>query len=48
MVLEDITEIESSPLKLRDRPAPQTGRGEVRLRVAACGICRTDLPVSNR
>jgi propanol-preferring alcohol dehydrogenase len=31
------------PLALIDLPIPEPGRGEVLLRVLACGICRTDL-----
>lgn len=31
------------PLRAVDRPEPEPGPGEVRLRVAACGVCRTDL-----
>lgn len=33
------------PLQRAERPVPQPGPGEVRLRVLACGICRTDLHV---
>ncbi|MGA2893524.1 MAG: zinc-dependent alcohol dehydrogenase family protein [Xanthobacteraceae bacterium] len=33
------------PLRLVERPDPQPGPGEVRVRVAACGVCRTDLHV---
>jgi len=33
------------PLVMRERPMPVPGRGEIRLRVSACGICRTDLHV---
>jgi len=33
------------PLLLEERPAPNPGPGQVRLRVAACGVCRTDLHV---
>jgi alcohol dehydrogenase, propanol-preferring len=34
------------PLRLDpDRPAVEAGRGEVRLRVRACGVCRTDLHI---
>lgn len=33
----------SRPLRLIDREAPEPGPGEVRLEVAACGVCRTDL-----
>jgi propanol-preferring alcohol dehydrogenase len=32
-------------LKLLERPDPQPGPGEVRVHVAACGVCRTDLHV---
>jgi len=45
MVLEDIAPIESSPLKPKDVPEPHPAPGEVRLRVRACAICRTDLHV---
>lgn len=34
-----------TPLVLEERPDPVPGRGEVRLRVHATGICRTDLHV---
>jgi len=33
------------PLRLEQRPDPQPGPGEVRLRVLACAVCRTDLHV---
>lgn len=33
------------PLKPVERPDPQPADGEVRVRVAACGVCRTDLHV---
>jgi len=33
------------PLKLVERPDPQPAQREVRVRVAACGVCRTDLHV---
>lgn len=33
------------PLLLRELPDPVPGPGQVRLRVAACGVCRTDLHV---
>jgi len=32
-------------LQLRDLPVPEPGEGRVRLRVLACGVCRTDLHV---
>jgi propanol-preferring alcohol dehydrogenase len=33
------------PLELRELPVPVAGPGQVLLRVAACGVCRTDLHV---
>jgi propanol-preferring alcohol dehydrogenase len=33
------------PLRLEQRPDPEPGPGEVRARVEACGVCRTDLHV---
>jgi propanol-preferring alcohol dehydrogenase len=44
-VLERGAPIESSPLLLRDEPVPSPAPGEIRVRVRACGICRTDLHV---
>src|SRR3954467_14141723 len=32
-----------SPLRAADVPEPQAGPGRLRLRVEACGVCRTDL-----
>jgi propanol-preferring alcohol dehydrogenase len=37
--------LERRPVRLVDRPAPMPGMGEVRVRVTACGVCRTDLHV---
>jgi propanol-preferring alcohol dehydrogenase len=34
------------PLTLEDVPTPQPARGEVLLKVEACGICRTDLHIT--
>ena len=33
------------PLALEDRPEPVPGPGQIRLRIEACGVCRTDLHV---
>ncbi len=41
MVLERI----GTPLVQRDFPDPVPGLGEIRVRIAACGVCRTDLHV---
>jgi len=35
--------IASRPLERAEVPVPEAGPGEVRVRVAACGVCRTDL-----
>ena len=40
-----VLERPGEPLKLVERPDPQPADGEVRIRVAACGVCRTDLHV---
>lgn len=45
MVLDRIAPITESPLVWREVPTPEPGPGEVRLRVHACGLCRTDLHV---
>ncbi|MGD0461896.1 MAG: zinc-dependent alcohol dehydrogenase family protein [Tepidisphaeraceae bacterium] len=45
MVLTNPASIDTSPLALRELPAPEPGPGEVLVRVEACGICRTDLHV---
>jgi propanol-preferring alcohol dehydrogenase len=34
-----------APLRLEERPDPAPGPGEVRVKVAACGVCRTDLHI---
>jgi len=41
MLLEQI----GQPLQLRELPEPQPGPGELRVKVLACGVCRTDLHV---
>jgi len=43
MVLEKPAPIETSPLALRDVPTPDPAAGRIRIRVAVCGVCRTDL-----
>ncbi len=41
MVLEGL----GQPLRLRERPDPAPAPGMVRVKVSACGVCRTDLHV---
>jgi propanol-preferring alcohol dehydrogenase len=36
-----------APLSAAELPLPEPGPGELRLRVAACGVCRTDLHVAD-
>ncbi|MBN2580226.1 MAG: zinc-dependent alcohol dehydrogenase family protein [Pirellulales bacterium] len=45
MLLLDIAPIGNSPLHLTDLPLPEPGPGEVRIKIACCAICRTDLHV---
>jgi propanol-preferring alcohol dehydrogenase len=33
----------TGPLELTDRPVPEPGRGQLLVKVIACGVCRTDL-----
>jgi propanol-preferring alcohol dehydrogenase len=35
--------VASGPLVAVERPVPEPGPGEIRVRVSACGVCRTDL-----
>lgn len=45
MLLTQPAPIEAAPLQLRDLPLPEPAEDEIRVRVAACGVCRTDLHV---
>ena len=45
MVLERISPVEERPLRLVELPDPSPGPGEIRVRISACGVCRTDLHV---
>jgi propanol-preferring alcohol dehydrogenase len=44
-VLAESGPVERDPLRVVEVPRPDPSEGEVLLRVAACGICRTDLHV---
>ncbi len=46
MILETPAPAESNPLKIRDIPVPSPGEGEIRVKVEACGVCRTDLHIA--
>lgn len=45
-LLKAPAQVESNPLALSDIPVPEPGTGEVLVRVTACGICRTDLHIT--
>lgn len=45
MVLERQGSIDERPLRLQSVPIPEPAAGQIRIRVHACGICRTDLHV---
>ncbi|MGC1524086.1 MAG: alcohol dehydrogenase catalytic domain-containing protein, partial [Steroidobacteraceae bacterium] len=36
---------QGAPLLLEGRPKPAPGTGEIRVRIEACAVCRTDLHV---
>lgn len=44
-LLRTPTKIEANPLQFTEVEEPAPGRGEVRVRVSVCGVCRTDLHV---
>jgi propanol-preferring alcohol dehydrogenase len=48
MVLEQYGLAEREPLVAREWPAPEPGSGEIRVKVGACGVCRTDMHVIER
>ena len=35
--------VDGGPLEAVERPVPEPGAGQVRVRVSTCGVCRTDL-----
>jgi propanol-preferring alcohol dehydrogenase len=45
MVLDHPADVRSRPLRLRDVRTPSPGPDQVRVKVAVCGVCRTDLHV---
>ena len=42
-VVETPGPVDSGPLRRVDRPVPEPGIGQVRVRISCCGVCRTDL-----
>ena len=45
LMLDGIAPVDDSPLAMRDVEEPSPGPGEVKVRVIACGVCRTDLHI---
>lgn len=45
MMLKKSGPIETNPLELTRIPEPEPKQGEIRIKVAACGLCHTDLHV---
>lgn len=45
MLLKAAGPVAASPLSPADVPLPMPGPGEIRVKVSACGVCRTDLHV---
>ncbi|MGQ9781523.1 MAG: zinc-dependent alcohol dehydrogenase family protein, partial [Nitrososphaeria archaeon] len=43
MVLRQISKIEDTPLKLEDVPKPDLRLNEILVKIAVCGICRTEI-----
>lgn len=41
--VQDPAPIARSPLRLGERAEPEPARGQIRVRVTTCGVCRTDL-----
>jgi len=45
-VLEKQASVETRPLSLQELPVPEVGAGRIRVKVHACGVCRTDIHVA--
>lgn len=45
-ILEQQAPVEKLPLRLVDVPEPPLRDGEIRVRVLACGVCRTDIHIA--
>jgi alcohol dehydrogenase, propanol-preferring len=43
MLLNATAPAEETPLRAEEVPAPEPAPGQIRIRIAACGVCRTDL-----
>lgn len=45
-ILEKQAKIEEKPLSMQEVPTPQSEQGEIRIKVHACGVCRTDIHIA--
>ncbi len=45
MILHEHASVDASPLRLEEVAEPTPGPGQVRMKVSACAVCRTDLHV---
>ncbi len=45
-ILEKQANIEERPLKLVELPTPNTKDNEIRIKISACGVCRTDIHIA--
>ncbi|MBW2039238.1 MAG: alcohol dehydrogenase catalytic domain-containing protein [Deltaproteobacteria bacterium] len=45
-ILEKQAKIEERPLKLLEVPPPHAQKGEIRVKIQACGVCRTDIHIA--
>jgi len=45
-ILEKQAPIEERPLKLVEAPVPHARPGEIRIKILACGVCRTDIHIA--
>src|SRR4051794_2978336 len=45
MVLQQQKPVEEAPLVLQEIAPPHAGRGEVRVQVSVCAVCRTDIHI---
>src|ERR1700676_22744 len=45
-ILDRPRPISERPLQIRETPVPTPGSNQVLLKVSACGVCRTDLHIS--
>lgn len=45
-ILEKQAKIEEKPLKLEEIPTPHPKDNEIRIKIFACGVCRTDIHIA--